>query len=184
MKNRGENDTHLVMILDTSAFVAGYDPFTISQQQFTTPAVVKELRADNLTTMRFKAAVESNKIKILVPSQTFLQEVKASAASAGDAHCLSETDFQLLALALELKNREKNPKIITDDYSIQNVATQLGLDFLSLATFGIRRIVKWVRYCPACRKMYPPNFNGTTCTICATRLKRKPLRKQNLQNSR
>ena len=51
---------------------------------------------------------------------------KASASKAGDFHKLSEADMQLLSLALQLKAEGYTPKIVTDDYSIQNVAKQLA----------------------------------------------------------
>jgi len=92
----------------------------------------------------------------------------------GDTFFLSETDKQILALALELKGSGSTPRIVTDDYSIQNVATKLGIEFASLATFGIRRLLEWVRYCPACRREYPADYASTRCTVCETELKRKP----------
>jgi UPF0271 protein len=79
-----------------------------------------------------------------------------------------------LAVALELKTEGYTPQIVTDDYSIQNVATQIGIEFVSLATFGIRRLLEWIRYCPACHREYPANDNSTTCPVCGTALKRKP----------
>jgi rRNA maturation endonuclease Nob1 len=67
--------------------------------------------------------------------------------------------------------------IATDDYSIQNVANQMGIEFASLATFGIRFRLQWIRYCPACHKKYPANYKFRKCEVCGTELKRKPLRK-------
>jgi UPF0271 protein len=105
-----------------------------------------------------------------------LKCVKASAVTVGDSFFLSETDMQILALALELKVAGYSPQIVTDDYSIQNVATQMGVEFASLATFGIRRLLEWIRYCPACHKEYPADYGSTRCTVCGTELKRKPRR--------
>jgi UPF0271 protein len=162
------------MVLDTSAFVAGYDPFSVSEEQFTTPKVEEELHIDNLTSMRFTLAVESGRVKVTAPSQESLEKARVSASSVGDSHFLSGTDTEILALALELKAGGCSPQIVTDDYSIQNVATQMGLGFVSLATFGIRRVLKWIRYCPACRKQYSAEYRSNTCRICGTQLKRKP----------
>jgi UPF0271 protein len=126
--------------------------------------------------VRFKAAVENGKVKIKAPSEEYWNKVKASAKKVGDAFFLSETDLQLLALASELKSEGYTPQIVTDDYSIQNVATQLGIEFLSLATFGIKRLLEWIRYCPACHRQYPADYKETTCEVCGTELKRKPRR--------
>lgn len=123
--------------------------------------------------------MESEKVRIKPPSEKYLEEVKKSAISVGDCFFLSETDIQLLALALELKTLGHAPQIMTDDYSIQNVATQMGIDFTSLVTLGIRRLLKWVRYCPACHKEYPADYGSKDCRICGTELKRKSTRKKN-----
>ena len=164
------------MVLDTSAFLAGFDPFSVSENQVTVPKVEEEIRGNSMTMVRFKTAVENGKVKVKAPSEDFWNRIKASANKVGDSFFLSETDLQILAVALELKAEGCTPQIVTDDYSIQNVATQNGIEFVSLATFGIRRLLEWVRYCPACHREYPADYNSTTCPICGTALKRKPRR--------
>ena len=164
------------MVLDTSAFLAGFDPFSVSEDQATVPKVEEEIKGNSMTWVRFKTAVENGRVKIRSPSENFWNRVKASANRVGDLFFLSETDLQILALALEIKAEGCRPQIVTDDYSIQNVATQLGIEFMSLATFGIRRLLEWVRYCPACHREYPANYKSTKCAICGTALKRKPRR--------
>jgi UPF0271 protein len=161
--------------LDTSAFIAGFDPFALSEEQVTTPKVEEEIR-DSLTSLRFRTAIESGKLRVMLPSQEYIDKAKAYATTVGDSFFLSETDMQVLAVALELKAAGNNPQIVTDDYSIQNVATKKGLGFVSLATFGIRRVLKWIRYCPGCHKEYPANFKSKICRVCGTELKRKPQR--------
>ena len=162
------------MVLDTSAFLVGFDPFSVSEDQATVPKVKEEIKTNSMTWVRFKTAVENGKLKVKAPSEEFLNRVKASAITVGDSFFLSETDMQILALALELKAAGYSPQIVTDDYSIQNVATQMGIEFESLATFGIRRLLEWVRYCPACHKEYSADCNSKRCTVCGTELKRKP----------
>lgn len=169
------------VILDTSAFLVGYDPFSTSEEQFTVPNVKEEIVESSMPWVRFKTAVENGRLKIRKPAEASLHMVKASATSLGDAFFLSETDMQILALASELKSMGYRPLIITDDYSIQNVASQMGIEFASLATFGIRRRLQWVRYCPACHKKYPADYKYNKCGICGTELKRKPLRGNKLK---
>jgi UPF0271 protein len=164
------------MVLDTSAFLAGFDPFSVSEDQATVPKVEEEIRANSMSWVRFKTAVENGKLKVRAPSEESWNRVKASASRVGDSFFLSETDLQLLALASELRAEGYTPQIVTDDYSIQNVATQIEIDFVSLATFGIRRLLEWVRYCPACHREYPANYKSTNCEVCGTDLKRKPRR--------
>ncbi|MEM0007229.1 MAG: ribonuclease VapC [Candidatus Bathyarchaeia archaeon] len=166
-----------VIVLDTSAFVAGFDPFSISEEQYTVPLVREEVAGSRIARIRFKTAIESGRLKIQTPGKAFIDEVKASAEAVGDAFWLSETDVQVLALALQLKMQGCTPLVATDDYSIQNVAKHLGIEFASLITFGIRQPLKWVRYCPACHRKYPSDYKLSKCQICGTELKRKPLRK-------
>jgi endoribonuclease Nob1 len=156
--------------------LAGFDPLSISLDQFTVPNVESEIRIDSMTWVRFKTAVENQKLRVKTPSEAFWNSVNTSANRVGDSFLLSETDLQILALALELKSEDHDPQIITDDYSIQNVATQIGIDFASLATLGIRRLLEWIRYCPACHREYPAKHNFKECLICGTALKRKPRR--------
>jgi UPF0271 protein len=155
----------------------------VSEYQATVPKVEDEMRANSMMWVRFKTAVENKKLKVKAPSEEFLSTVKACAIRVGDSFFLSETDMQILALALELKAAGYSPQIVTDDYSIQNVATQMGIEFASLATFGIRRLLEWVRYCPACHKEYPADYGSTRCKVCSTKLKRKPRKTtKNLKN--
>ncbi|MCL5878000.1 MAG: hypothetical protein M1540_09340 [Candidatus Bathyarchaeota archaeon] len=165
-----------VVVLDTSAFVAGYDAFSVNAEQVTVPKVEEELLRNSMVKLRFQTALESGKVKVRAPTKEHEQAAKASANKVGDAHKLSETDMQLLSLALELKSQGCTPQIVTDDYSIQNVATQLGVEFVALATLGIKRLLEWIRYCPACHKQYPADSKFKECQICGTELKRKPRR--------
>ena len=170
------NQCRKVIVLDTSAFLAGFDPFSLSEEQVTVSMVEEEIKRNSMIKLRFETAVESGKLKVKAPSQNALDKIKASSTKVGDSFKLSETDTQLLALALELKASGYTPQIVTDDYSIQNVATQLGIQFLALATFGIKRLLEWIRYCPACHREYPANCTFKECQVCGTELKRKPRR--------
>lgn len=166
-----------MVILDTPAFLAGFDPFSVSEDQVTTPRVESEIRSNRMIQTRVQAAVDNGRLMVREPSEEFMRIVETSASSLGDAFFLSETDKQILALAVEIKASARDPQIVTDDYSIQNVATKLGIDYVPLATFGIRRLLEWMRYCPACHREYPADCRLTQCAICGTELKRKPRKK-------
>ena len=180
MENVATDKRRRVLVLDTSAFLAGFDQFSIGEEQYTAPMVREEVTGASMPRVRFNTAVESGKLQVRTPDKGFLEGVKASAKAVGDAFFLSETDLQVLALALELKTRGFLPRIVSDDYSIQNVANQLGIEFASLATFGIRFRLQWVRYCPACGRRYPADYKSSKCEVCGTELKRKPAGKTRL----
>jgi len=158
--------------------IAGFDPLTVSEDQYTVPTVREELIPDSLPGVRFNAAVESGKLKVETPSESSIQKVKESSKTVGDILYLSEADSQVLALAVDLKGAGYSPFIVTDDYSIQNVSNQLGLEFISLMTFGIRYRLTWILYCPACHRKYPSDYKLKNCQVCGTKLKRKPLGKK------
>jgi UPF0271 protein len=166
-----------VLVLDTSAFIAGFDPFGVTDPVFTAPAVGHEVVSNSIMYTRFRTAVESGKLQVKAPSTLFVDKVAESSKALGDVLYLSDTDKQVLALALELKNGGEDALIVTDDYSIQNVADKLGLGFAPLMTFGIRYRLDWMIYCPACHRKYPTDYKPKTCETCGTELKRKPLKK-------
>jgi len=141
------------------------------------PAVGRELASNSMIYTRFRTAIDSGKLQVRHPTDASLVEVDKSSEAVGDIHFLSEVDKQVLALALELKSQGEDSLIVTDDYSIQNVSNQLGLEFAPLLTFGIRYRLNWVIYCPACHRQYPADYRMKTCQACGTELKRKALRK-------
>lgn len=165
---------------DTSAFIAGVDPFLINGEQYTVPMVEEEASKECMVQVRLKVATESGKIKVKLPEEGYIREVKSLATDLGDSFYLSEADIQLLALALQLKKKGYSPLIATDDYSIQNVADKMDIEFSSLATLGIRYCLQWVRYCPACYRQYPADYESDKCEVCGTQLKRKPSRKKKI----
>jgi UPF0271 protein len=169
-----------VIVLDTSAFIAGFDSLAVPEKQYTVPEVKKELIAGSMPWMRFNAAIENRKLTVRNPKSSVLQEIQEASRKVGDMRYLSEADLQVLALALELKGSGLSPLIITDDYSIQNVANKIDVEFTSLLTFGIKFRFKWILYCPACYRKYPPDYKFKICEVCGTELKRKPKKKTRL----
>ncbi|MFQ6094838.1 MAG: NOB1 family endonuclease [Candidatus Bathyarchaeia archaeon] len=169
------------IILDASAFISGFDPFSVEDKQYSVPTVGKELSEGSLPHLRFETAAEMGRLKVLEPDPVFMEKAKESSREAGDARFLSEADLQILALAAQLREGGFDPSIVTDDYSIQNVAEKMGLKFSPLATFGIRFYLRWLLYCPACYKKYPPDYRFKQCEVCGTTLKRKPLRKTRIR---
>ena len=175
--------TRKTIVLDTSAFVAGFDPSSTGDDFYSVSGVNEELGQESLPKLRFEAAAEKGNLKILEPEPTFSRSVRKASADIGDLKFLSDVDLKIVALALQLKHNNCEPTIITDDYSIQNVAKSLKIDFTSLTTYGIRMHLTWQIYCPACRKKYPSNYNSKQCQICGAILKRKPVEKRSIKTT-
>ena len=162
------------VILDTSAFIQGYN-LSIDEEYYTVPEVLGEIRQE-LGRMRYEGARSSGKLKEMSPEKRWSNELEARSRAAGEAHRLSSTDKQLLSLGLQLKAEEKEPIMVTDDFSVQNMASRLGLRFVSQATKGIRKVLSWRIYCPGCRRSFESLQEDNICPICGTELKRKPKR--------
>jgi len=134
MNPQVNNPCKRAIVLDTSAFVAGFDPFSLNVEQVTVPKVEEEIKRNSMNKLRFETALENGRVKVKAPSREYVNQIRASSSKVGDSFKLSETDIELLALALELKATGYNPQIVSDDYSIQNVATLMGIEFSALAT--------------------------------------------------
>ncbi|MDG6222716.1 MAG: ribonuclease VapC [Candidatus Bathyarchaeota archaeon] len=175
---------HKTLVLDTSAFIGGFDPLSFPEKQYTVDEVKNELNQESMIWVRFHTAIENGKIIILQPKEMFSQEVREASKNLGDMRYLSKADMQVLALALELKSEGATPLVITDDYSMQNVANKIEVEFTSLMTFGIKKRFKWILYCPACYHKYPSDYEFNSCEVCGTELKRKPQKKSRLRKTK
>ena len=48
MKTQTNNQCKRIIVLDTSAFLAGFDPFSLSEEQVTVPKVEEEIRKNSM----------------------------------------------------------------------------------------------------------------------------------------
>ena len=161
-----------VLIYDTSAFIGGMDPQAIQIDQWTTPENLEEIRNKN-TKEILKMAIKTGRMKLRSPSQKFIKTIIEAAKKTGDFQKLSEIDIKVLALALEFNSENWNPILMTDDYSIQNVASHLKIEYKSVTEAGIRTQLRWKVFCPGCNTDYPANIKLKKGEICGTKLKRK-----------
>lgn len=156
--------------------IMGLDPLGLKLETYSVPEVAEELREQTGPSYRLTISSSSGKLRIQAPSMESLTKVIEQAKSLGDHPALSTTDFSILALATDLLRDGKTPIIVSDDYAVQNVAEAMGIQYQSLSSLGIRQKYRWIHYCPACFRQY---FAGDvlTCSVCGTKLKRKPFRK-------
>ena len=104
-------------VLDASALLSGA---SFDGELYTTPEAVAEVRRLGSTPQL--DAVLATKVRILTSAKESIEEVDAVARETGDIARLSPADRGLLALA-----RQLGATILTDDYSIQNVAAPIFL---------------------------------------------------------
>lgn len=168
-----------VFVLDTSAMIYGFNPRLIEGDHYITPRVESELsgkRAKALTDL----SVSSGRLKVKSPKEEHTERVRAKATSTGDVSVLSETDLEVVALALELKEEGQAPTVVSDDYSLQNLCTTLEISFQPMMTKGISQAFWWFLYCPACGATYEKSLKSNICQVCGHALKRKVYSKKKL----
>lgn len=146
-------------VLDASALLTGRQ---FSGELCTVPEVLRELRHHGMTP-QLEAVLETQ-VRILSPGAEALARVRAAGEATGDAHRLSPTDTALLALALDAQ-----AVLVTDDYSIQNVARSLGIPFETVMEKGIAEVWRWTYRCTGCGKTWPEWHEE--CPICGSALK-------------
>jgi UPF0271 protein len=166
-----------VLVLDTTAFIMGFNPSSVTAQTFSVPAVMQELSSRSFASLRSDASVETGKLIVRAPTDKSLETVRNVSSELGEKFVLSDADLQVLALAIDLRTEGKNPTIVSDDYAVQNVAEHLVLNYVSLATFGISQRFNWTLYCPACYRKYPQDRSRRTCEVCGTELRRRVSKK-------
>lgn len=146
-------------VLDASALLSGA---SFDGELYTTPEAVGEVRRHGSTLQL--DAILATKVRVLTPAAESLEAVDAVARETGDVARLSPTDRGLLALA-----RELGGTILTDDYSIQNVAARLGLPYERVLERGISEIVRWRYRCTGCGRFLEEPLKE--CPVCGSRVK-------------
>jgi UPF0271 protein len=165
-------------IIDTSAILSGKPIRLDNISIVTTPAVSNELSPGGRDFRTFELLKETG-LAIHAPSKEAINRVKKTAQETGEDSRLSLADIEIVALAIDI-NKESNQEatILTDDYSIQNIASTLQIKFQVFSQKGITKKFKWVSRCPGCKKQ----FNEITkiCPVCGTITKSYMLHKKNL----
>ena len=91
-------------------------------------------------------------------------KIRQAAEKTGDIDRLSPIDMEVLALAVEMDS-----PLISDDYSIQNVAKVLGIKCLPMEQHGIKKVFYWKYKCRGCGKEYDRKIKE--CQICGKELR-------------
>lgn len=146
------------VVLDSSVLYYGKDLPT-GLELAISPGVASELERHGMGDRL--ALLLATRVKILSPSKQSLARVLSQSEKSGDVRRLSSTDKEVLALALDL-----GFELMTDDYSIQNMAALLGIPCKGLDQKGIAQVVEWVYRCTGCGRASPPDV--TECSVCGS----------------
>ncbi len=154
-------------VVDSSVLYYGKD-LPDDVELVTTPGVVRELNREGMGE-RLELLL-GTKISVSSPTERSMNRVAEEARKTGDSRRLSETDKELLGLALDL-----GYDLITDDYSIQNLAKVLGVPCRGMDQKGIAEVFEWQARCKGCGKVFPADVR--VCDVCGTETKTRRKRK-------
>lgn len=152
-------------VLDSSVLYYGKD-LPAEYECIITPGVVQELTTHGMSE-RLELLL-GTKLRVLSPSILSVKAVREAAERTGDIRRVSETDVEILAMAYEL-----GYELVTDDYSIQNLAMVLGVKYRGMDQAGIKAVFEWQAKCTGCGKLFAADVR--ICDVCGspTRVKRK-----------
>jgi len=149
------------LVLDTSALYYGKD-LPQGYELVISPGVVRELEREGMA-QRLELLL-ATRVRVLEPSERSADRVEEEARRTGDSRRLSDTDKEVLALALDL-----GYQLVTDDFSIQNLASVLGIPYRGQEQRGISRVLEWESKCVGCGKRLPPDVEE--CDVCGSATK-------------
>ena len=162
-----------IKILDASAFIGGYHP--TDKNNYTIPDVTQELK-DIQSQSIMNNALKDDLLVIQEPNKKSMNVIEDTIKTSGDILRLSDVDKKLLALTVQKKSEHNDVLLLTDDYSIQNVAKILEIPFQSIITKGIQQVYNWKLICKGCKKEYSKDYSFPECEICGSPLYKKRIK--------
>lgn len=157
----------LLFFLDSSAFMNGAD-YPPAECR-TTPSILAEFRPGGRQYARVDR-YQAAGLVVVEPDPASLQRAQDAARAAGSLARLSRPDLDLLAAALAQEGRAV---VVSDDYTVQDVARRLGLATRSIRTEGIGGTRDWTARCAGCGRTYDAGKAGTVCTVCGSAIQLK-----------
>jgi rRNA maturation endonuclease Nob1 len=157
----------------------GIDFNVIPGKIYSVPGVLEEIKVKRYQDKnrnilnRISYARDTRQLILRVPTNSYVKEVEKKAKVTNDLRVLSDVDIKLIALALELKKTTKKKIILyTNDYSMENLCSELNITFSPLRRKGIKKRTLFEWYCPFCNII--KQDNQPFCETCGSKLKRRP----------
>ncbi|MFX1567283.1 MAG: NOB1 family endonuclease [Promethearchaeota archaeon] len=170
-----------LFIFDTNIFLTGIDFNVLAAEIYTSPLIIEEVQDSRYTEKnrniinKINVSIETKKLTIKSPEFKYIKKVNQISRKTGDIKALSNADKEIIALALELmENSNKDVKIYSNDYSIENVCSELNIPFSPLYKDGINSKIIWEIYCPQCKKIHNAEELNQVCETCGSKLRRRP----------
>lgn len=133
---RCANSNNDVYIFDTAAFLSSLQLYVYKGEIITTSSVVQEVK-DSESVFRLEIASIIKRFKVETPSTEFIEIARLIAKKMGLLDKLSQTDIEVLALAIQYRDRGFKPIVLTDDYDVQKILKALKIAFKPVKSIGI-----------------------------------------------
>ena len=160
------------LVLDTSLLLGGKDPPRAARWA-TTPEAAAEVSPGGRDARRFEDWLSIG-LELREPDASSRSRVEAAAKAAGSLARLSPADRSLLALALELGAAPGGATLVTDDYTMLDVASRLGLRTQTVNQDGIRASLDFRPRCTGCGRWFEAAQKADTCPVCGSPVKPRP----------
>jgi len=131
------------------------------ENMITIPEVIDEIKDED---SKFYLSLLNLRVEDV--DDKYVKKVIEGAKKTGDVHRLSNTDIKLIAKAIEVCEKVGKDKVIllTDDYSIQNLAMYFGIKFENVVQKTISKVFKWVKVCKGCGR----KIEDDVCPVCGS----------------
>jgi len=131
------------------------------ENMVTIPEVIEEIKDED---SKFYLSLLNLRVEDV--EEKYIERIVEGAKKTGDIHRLSKTDIKLIAKAIELieKDGKNNVVLLTDDYSIQNLAMYFGIRFENVVQKTISKAFKWVKVCKGCGR----KIEDDVCPVCGS----------------
>jgi UPF0271 protein len=157
-------------ILDTSLLLGGKDP-PRDGRWATTPEAAAEVSPGGRDARRYEDWISVG-LQIRSAGSDAVTRVEDVALAAGNLARLSPADVTLAALALELQGH-----LITDDYTLLDVAKRLSITTRTVNTPGIQGALDFKPRCTGCGRWFETMPKAEECIVCGSPVKPKPWKK-------
>ncbi len=163
-----------IYVLDTGVLVSTWTDKKMDSTFVTTPSIVEEVR-NRLSRFRAETLLLIEKMDERTPSDEDIRHVESASISSGDKSVLSQSDIELVALALTLSREGADITLVSTDFAVLNTASHLGIKILDPnRKFG--KEITWGMRCPACRYKSTTSTRDSECPVCGTAMRRTPLK--------
>lgn len=157
------------LVLDTSLLLGGKDP-PRGARWATTEEAAAEVSPGGRDARRFEDW-QSLGLEVRRAEAASQARVEEAGARAGTLARLSTADRSLLALALELG---AEATLVTDDYTMLDVAARLGIKTQTVNQEGIRATLDFRPRCSGCSRWFEVAQKADTCPVCGSAVKPRP----------